>query len=69
MGRMLPGQQAVWYEDAAQILGVDKEQILEHSKHKVCLKSDLLRICQEMSLGQAARERLEKALPGERGRG
>lgn len=66
---MLPAQVAIWYEDAAQILGIPAEQLLEELHTRVCFKRELSPLVDKLELGQEARERLEAALPGERGRG
>ena len=66
---MLPAQVALWYEDAAHILGVESEQLLEALCTKVCFKCELSPLIEEWDLGPEAKERLEVALPGERGRG
>jgi hypothetical protein len=64
-----PAQLAIWYEDAAKLLGLPAKQILEELHTKVCFKRELAPLVDKLGLGQEAKDRLEEALPGERGRG
>lgn len=62
-------QKALWWEEAAEVLGVDPVEMQKHNSCRVLMKFELVEICDRMGLPTAARERLEKVLPGERGRG
>ena len=66
---MLPAQVALWYEDAAELLGIPAEQLLDELHTRVCFKRELAPLVDRLELGQKAKDRLESALPGERGRG
>jgi len=64
-----PAQKALWYEEAAKVLGITPEQISACNPSRVLMKKDLLDILNQLHLDAEARDRLESVLPGPRGRG
>jgi len=67
--KLHPAPIALWYQEAASLLGISDEQILEGAKSKVMHKQEILKVIKRLQLGQEAIDKLEARLPGPFGRG